>query len=221
MEIGSRQIRIAATAAIMLLFLGGCGGGDDNGGDNNYYTERYGTFTPMAQQSGDGDSTVLLPEGATSGIVTATHSGTGSFAIQPFDANNQPTEPKSVSASGAYNGVARYGLDNRGDTVKLAITATGPWTLVVAPVADAPSLTLPASGNGDAVYLYDGGAEDWTFSHTGTENNFGNFIVGQNTEQDYYSAINTFGEYQGIVPMQPGPSVISITADGSWTISKP
>lgn len=101
-----------------------------------------------------------------------------------------------------------------GDATKLAVEADGAWKVTIAPLAKAPTLDLPAKQTGDQVFLYLGPAADWSITHKGDSN----FAVVQ------YSSfpnlmVNEIGDYSGVVPAKTGPTVVTVGADGSWTIT--
>jgi hypothetical protein len=58
-------------------------------------------------------------------------------------------------------------------------------------------------------------ASDLKFTHTGSSN----FVVEGVGNGDGL-LVNEIGKYSGVVPVTDGPSVIVITADGSWTAAK-
>lgn len=175
--------------------------------------EAFGTFAPVTQ-TGVGDNIITLPEGATAGIVTATHNGTRNFSISVMDAANQSTGELLVNTIGAYNGTSDYGFNAFGDGVALQVTADGEWTITISPISAAPELA--ASGAGDAVFLYNGAVGTLTATHDGTRN----FAILEETNEAFNMGllVNEIGAYTGTVPLSSGPSVISVTADGNWTL---
>lgn len=174
----------------------------------------WGDFAPL-QKSGTGDTIVTLPEGATGGIVTATHNGTRNFAVSVLDANNSSTGELLVNTIGAYSGTTAWGISALGDGVRLQITADGSWTIDIRPMGSA--LELATSGSGDAVFLYDGGAAALSATHDGSRN----FVVQEETGEAFRIGllINDIGAYSGTVPLSSGPSVLTVTADGNWTLA--
>jgi hypothetical protein len=176
-------------------------------------TDEFGTFTSVTE-SGTGDSVVTLPAGATAGVVTAEYSGDGNFAVQIIDAQNASTGELLVNTIGTYSGTTVYGFNSFGTGASAQITASGPWTLRFDPVSAAP--VLAESGTGDAVFLYSGDASRLTASHQGSAN----FVVQEETGGFGFGLlVNEIGAYSGIVPLSAGPSVVSVTADGSWTLT--
>ncbi len=79
-------------------------------------------------------------------------------------------------------------------------------------MSQAPKMKDSSSGKGDHVMLYELPAKDWRFTHSGT----GNFAVKSDGDIPDL-LVNEIGKYQGVVPISDGPSVIVITANGSWT----
>jgi hypothetical protein len=175
--------------------------------------EAFGTFAPVTQ-TGVGDNIITLPEGATAGIVTATHNGSANFAISVMDAANQSTGELLVNTIGAYSGTTNYGFNAFGDGVALEVSADGEWTITISPISAAPELA--AAGLGDAVFLYNGAVGTLTATHDGSRN----FAILEETGEAFSMGllVNEIGAYAGTVPLSAGPSVISVSADGNWTL---
>ncbi|OJU40151.1 MAG: hypothetical protein BGN97_13955 [Microbacterium sp. 69-10] len=175
---------------------------------------KFGTFAPV-QLSGTGDTVIDLPAGATGGIVVATHTGNRNFAVTVLDANNGSTGELLVNTIGAYSGATAWGISALGNGVKLQVMADGAWTFDIRPMGDAP--LVAAAGTGDAVFLYEGGAASLAATHAGSRN----FVVQEETGKAFSMGllINEIGAYNGTVPLAAGPSVITITADGAWTLA--
>ena len=179
-------------------------------------TSRYGTFTPVTK-TGTGASVVDLPAGSDYGIVAASTTGTGIFAITALSKDNLPTGDLLVATSGAYSGTTAYGLVSIGaKAAKLKIDATGPWTLTISPLDKAPTLTLPANGTSSSVYVYLGPAANWTITHTPKTST--NFSVVQYAQVPNL-LVNAIGSNKGTVPVSAGPTVITIDAAGPWSIA--
>lgn len=174
--------------------------------------DTYGTFEPTTQQ-GSGDSVIELP--AAAGYVTASHNGSANFIVQVLDANNGSTGDLVVNTIGSYNGSAAFGVSSFSEGARLQVTADGAWELTIAPLASAPELA--GSGTGDGVFLYGGDAGAAALTHDGA----GNFIVQEHNDQLFSMGllVNDIGAYSGTVPISAGPSVITVMADGSWTLA--
>jgi len=178
------------------------------------YDETFGTFA-VVTKSGRGDSTLKLPKGARAGVVTFSHKGSSNVSINVLDAKNQPTGDLLVNDIGSYSGVTAYGLSDLGDDpVKLKISADGSWKIKIAPISTAPKLGSSVDGKRDKVFLYEGAAADFAITHKGS----GNFVVLQVGGTFPNLAVNEIGNYKGTVPFDEGPSVVTVTADGTWTL---
>lgn len=180
----------------------------------SWANEEWGKFAPV-EQSGTGDTLITLPEGATGGIVTATHNGERNFAISVLDASNETTGELLVNTIGTYSGTTAWGINAFGEGARLQVTADGAWTITISPMGSAP--TVAESGTGDAVFLYDGGAAALTATHDGERN----FAILEETSETFNMGllVNEIGTYSGTVPLSAGPSVITVTADGNWTLA--
>lgn len=170
-------------------------------------------FEPVTH-NGTGAFVVALPEGATEGFITATHSGSSNFIVSAVDANKQPTGDLLVNTIGSYEGSSAYGLLGfGGDARELQVEADGDWEITISHLNDAPLLELPAEGEGDAVYqIPTGDPANWHLTHNGQSN----FIVGSTAE--IMGLVNEIGVYDGVVPVSGSQAIITIMADGVWTI---
>lgn len=173
----------------------------------------FGTFAPLTQ-TGTGDNLVTLPTGATAGIVTANHDGASNFSISVLNAANESTGDLLVNTIGTHSGSSVYGFNAYSDGVTLQITADGNWSVSIAPVSTAPALAT--AGTGDAVFLHTGSAGKLTATHDGGSN----FVVQEETGKAFSMGllVNEIGTYSGTVPLSSGPSVITVGADGNWTM---
>lgn len=201
---------------------------DMNGAADSFAEEAEGlgpvefgeTFAAITE-TGSGDATVALPEGAEEGTVTAVYDGGGNsiFSIDVIDDNNESTGDFLVTTMGDYQGTTAFGLYDLGNEPdSLKITADGDWEITIASFEQTPYLELPAEGQGDAVYRYDGGAADWTLTHDGDSV----FTVGHfpfTGIPDFNLLVMEMGRYEGTVPVTDDVAVVTITADGSWTIT--
>jgi uncharacterized protein YceK len=219
---------ITAVAAIALtaMALTGCGsissavnGAGGGAGASDMKTavawadEKFGTFAPV-NQAGAGDTVITLPGG--SGIVTATHDGTANFVLNVLDAANTPTSDLLVNTIGAYSGTTLYGVRGFGEpATSLQVTADGNWNITISPVGAAPALT--ATGVGDGVFTYDGGANTSAVTSDGSAN----FVVTELSDSltgiDLF--VNEIGPYTGSIPTKAGPGLFIIQSNGNWSIT--
>lgn len=173
--------------------------------------ENFGTFTPV-KDSGSGDSVVKLGDAAdaTAVAVTAKHQGSSNFVIEALNSDNDTTE-LLVNTIGGYSGTTFLPIE---DVTRLKITADGSWSITVSPIADMKEIKLPQESKGDKVLTYSGDAADWAIKHNGESN----FAMYQITDDGQDLLINEIGTYSGTIPMSSGPSIIIMTADGTWTV---
>jgi hypothetical protein len=178
------------------------------------YDGTYGKFAAITKK-GHGDAIVALPKGAEAGLVTFSHKGSSNVAASVLDKSNQPTGDLLVNEIGNYSGTSAFGLmDFGGDPAKIKITADGTWSIRIAPISSAPILGRSAQGKGDKVFRYDGEGSDWAITHKGSSN----FAVNQVGGLLPNLAVNEIGNYKGVVPFIEGPSVVTVMADGSWSM---
>jgi hypothetical protein len=170
----------------------------------------FGSFDSPAV-SGKGDSVVQLPAGVEVALLTADYQGSGNFALWTMDASNGQKE-LLVNTIGQYNGTTLY---SEGSPTKLKVTASGRWSIQVKPVSVAAPMGNAAQGTGDAVLLYDGPAANLAINHTGKSN----FVVKTISTSGNDLLVNDIGNYSGVVPGSEGPLVITINADGAWSIA--
>jgi hypothetical protein len=167
-------------------------------------------------KTGHSDAVIRLPSGAKAGIATMTFKGSGNFAVTVLDATNQSTGDLLANEIGSFSGTAAFGLQPLGaEPAKIKVEGQGAWSIHISPVSTAPEITFPAAKKGPGVHLYVGDASDWALTHKGSSN----FAV-QTTTTDGSNdlLVNEIGNYSGTVAASPGPVLISVTADGSWSI---
>lgn len=176
--------------------------------------EQWGEFD-VVTHTGSGDSLIALPEGGTGGIVTASHDGSRNFVLSVIDESNASTGDLLVNTIGAYSGTTAWGVNALSDGARIQITADGNWTVTISPMGAAP--TLASSGAGDAVFVYDGGAAALAATHDGTRN----FVILEETAELFSMGllVNEIGAYEGTVPLSAGPSIVTVNADGGWTLA--
>ncbi|WP_147050527.1 LGFP repeat-containing protein [Kocuria flava] len=179
------------------------------------------TWTDPAKRvhSGYGDDVISItkPDGPGSmAVVEATHDGSSNFIVWGQDAGYADTD-LLVNDIGTYSGSMLLDEDDWGaPTVRLRITADGAWTISVRSVNSLPSYGADrtVSGRGSSVFRYSGRSTTRQINHTGNSN----FIVWSYPNNGYADLlVNDIGTYSGRVAY-PGPAVIEVEADGSWSI---
>lgn len=127
-----------------------------------------------------------------------------------------------VNEIGRYSGKTLYGMSggsSMSPLTRLQVNAKGPWTMTVGGLSTARQVpSPPVSGTGDDVLLISSPKDVATLSHTGKSN----FVVRAATEQGGTDlVVNEIGRYNGTVmlPADSGAMLITINADGAWTLS--
>jgi LGFP repeat len=175
------------------------------------------TGTRTYRGNGDAVISIAKPDGLKSvAAVQSSYSGSGNFVVWGLDSAYGDTD-LLANAIGSYSGTTlldEFDWGNR--TTRLEITAEGPWTITVK-----STRTLPAygagravSGKGDSVFRYTGGNSSRHLTHSGSSN-FAIWSYADNGMDDLL--VNRIGRYSGRVTY-PGPGLVEVTADGSWTI---
>ncbi len=180
------------------------------------FDETFGTFAPITK-AGKGDSIIKLPAGVKAGLVTMTYKGSSNFIVEVLDSSNQSTGDSLANEIGSWSGAATFGTSSiAGEPAKIQVQAQGSWSIKIAPVSTAPAITFPAAKKGTGVYLYVGDASDWAITHRGTSN----FIVYAIPPDGSFlsSLVNEIGNYSGTVAASAGPVLVTVQADGTWTI---
>ncbi|WP_162940154.1 hypothetical protein [Gryllotalpicola protaetiae] len=184
------------------------------------WAESLGDFT-TATHSGSGDVVVELPDGADAGILIARHQGDGDFAMTIIDADGESSGEQVVNTTGEYHGTTVWGLRTAPEASKTAaiqITADGDWSLIVAPLSAAIPMSASVSGDGDAVFLYDGKPGQLDAEHDG-DAAFGVTAFAQNHHADGLEFTQT-GPFTGESRFVDNvPAIIAVTATGAWTLT--
>ena len=188
--------------------------------------------------SGQGDdvsSKFTLESGIT--IITMTHNGDSNFAIKLLD-NTGGLVDLLVNEIGVFDGSVAIGVreDNiigaKPGTHLLDITADGNWTVLIKQPrpTSADALPLNLTGKGCDVspfFVLDEGLTVFKMTHDG-DSNFAITLLSTDgrvaellvNEIGSYSGKKAIGVKQGnIIGARPGIHILSIIADGNWTVS--
>ena len=167
--------------------------------------------------SGHGDAVIKASavDGAGEpGVATITHDGTANFAVWSLDANVHQLD-LLVNTIGAYNGTVLFDKNSTEHTESLQITADGNWTVTLHSIRALRTFDATgATGHGDDVILYSGNAGVATITHDGSSN----FAIWTYGDQSNL-VVNEIGAYNGTVRWTKGPELVSVTADGNWSIA--
>ncbi|WP_345751195.1 hypothetical protein [Microbacterium rhizophilus] len=169
---------------------------------------QYGTFQ-AATYSGTGTRAITLPKGAKGGLLVASHPGAGDFRMELSKSGATIDIP--VYVTGRYSGTTAFGLDASQQGGRLEVVADGAWTVRVLPMEAAGA--LPASGTGDGVFLYGGGATNVKLTHSGASDLF---VVQWSGTDAGRSRNVTQANGAGLAS---GPSIVYVVADGMWTLT--
>lgn len=188
--------------------------------------------------SGQGDDVspkFTLEEGIA--IITMTHSGSSNFQLELLDYGGE-TVDWLVNEIGSFDGRKAIGVreDNwmgaKPGIHLLDITADGNWTVRIEQPRPTSADTLPLNltGKGYAVssfFVLNEGLTVFNMSHDGVSNFMVYLLSGDGEIVEYLA--NEIGSYSGkeaigvkrgsIIGAEPGIHILSITADGNWTIS--
>ncbi|MGY1821646.1 hypothetical protein [Geodermatophilus sp. SYSU D00079] len=173
---------------------------------------------PTEQYSGAG-TTVQTLTARDARAVTITHAGTSNFAVWAVDEQGRDID-LLVNEIGSYSGVHPLNFLVGEEAAALRIEADGQWSVTSAPLASAPSWDggAPFTGEGAGVVLVAGAAEGLTpvtFAHQG-ESNFAVWAYGDS--QDLL--VNEIGAYSGQTLIPSGTVVLTVEADGPWSITR-
>jgi len=225
-----KKLALPALLAVAALLVGGCAAPTTTGSTTDK-AKSVGASKPAAKPKagekapaprpavkpvsykGHGDKVLKItkPEkGAV--VVDYTHSGGANFIVSPLAGTTEEIDG-NVNVIGRYSG--RVLLDGGGDTetTKLKIQANGNWTVKISPLTVIDKFSKTYKGKGDTVVAYTGKAGTIAMTHKGS----GNFIVG--SSNDVMGLANEIGNYKGETTISAGPSVLDISADGTWTLN--
>jgi len=166
--------------------------------------------------SGHGDAVIKASalDGADEpGVATFTHDGSSNFTVWSLDANVNQLD-LLVNTIGAYKGTVLFDKQSGQHTESLQITADGNWTVTLHSIRALRSFDATgATGHGDDVLIYRGNAGAATITHDGSSN----FVVWTYGDQTNL-VVNEIGAYGGSVRWTKGPELVTVTADGNWSI---
>jgi len=146
-------------------------------------------------------------------LIKLTHDGDSNFIVDQLDSDLEETE-NLVNEIGKYTGTTILDVTDEEETKRLKIQADGTWTIVLSDLNTAREMDSSASGRGDDVLLYRGGAGVAKLTHNGKSN----FIVDFYNEDGSENLVNEIGKYSGESVISPGPGFLQLHADGKWTV---
>jgi hypothetical protein len=171
---------------------------------------------PTEEYSGTGAQVVTLVA-RDPRIVTVDHTGAANFAVWAVDEQGQDLD-LLVNEIGSYSGVHPLNFLDGEEAAALRIEADGQWRVSSAPLTSAPSWdgTGTYAAESAAVVVVDGvasGLTPVTFTHQG-ESNFAVWAYGDSRDL----LVNEVGPYTGETLLPTGTLVLTVEADGPWSV---
>lgn len=181
-------------------------------------TQECGTY----RYSGSGDEVLKItkPNGASQpAIVTATHKGSGHFAIWSLDKNLEKND-LLVNTIGEYKGTTLLDavtFDQEVRSTHLDISANGAWAIAIRGLGAARAMgSNVTTGASDDVLRWTGKAVTARIKHNGS-GHFG--VWARESNGDYLDLlVNEIGEYNGTVVVPSGTRLVTVEGDGTWSI---
>lgn len=146
-------------------------------------------------------------------FIHLTHEGGANFAVISYGPDGNQLD-LLANVIGAYDGNRPINFSGTEPVAQLEITADGPWSAEIRPLADARTVEgTSVDGTGpDVVLLGDVDASSAQVEHIG-EANFAVIAWGESRDL----LINEIGNYSGRVRIPPGTIVFDVEADGTWS----
>jgi hypothetical protein len=170
-------------------------------------------------------------------IFEVSHDGTSNFIVELMSESGETIE-LLVNTIGQYTGVNAIGVQEEAffgaepGMHLLNIQADGTWSITIRQPRynSAPGLPQNFSGEGDSTstpFLLDAGLATFTLNHDGTSNFIVELLSIEGSIADLL--VNDIGSYEGskavgiqqgaLFGPEPGIYILSITADGNWSIA--
>jgi hypothetical protein len=176
-------------------------------------------FEPI-QLSGQGAKVpkFSIPEGAPA-MATFSYRGDDNFIVHSLASDGSKNDGL-VNVIGDYDGTVLFDQNDGVHSVAFQIETTGPWTALVEPVSKAPIWggSTAYNGRGDAVIHVSpssSGLTTMTFGYQGDDN----FIVHGYSSSGVVGLVNEIGDYSGDVLLPDGTFLITVEAEGAWSIT--
>ena len=233
--------RLIVLYFVALLVIGGCSntgtvspvpsaGSSDNGAaatetpvptaTTETPTASPATFKPISLKGrGSMVPKFSIPDGA-SAIATISEKGSGNFAVTSLAADGSQND-LLVNVIGNYAGTVLFDAQSGEHSVALKVESGGTWTIAIKPVTAARvwNGTSKLAGQGDDVVVVapaSSGLVTLDITHSGTAN-FAVTGYSENSGSDVM--VNEIGKYSGQVLLAKGSFLITVEADGAWTIA--
>ncbi|NRQ33342.1 hypothetical protein HII36_16015 [Nonomuraea sp. NN258] len=167
---------------------------------------------------GQGDEVLRISSTSSPGLLQLSHDGESNFIVTSIDSAGKQGE-LLVNEIGRYRGTVLYNGDSRKAVAGLQIKADGAWTAVFKPLTKARCwCSATVRGTGDQVLKLSAtrGLRTVRATHAGESN----FIVQSYTRPGSWGDLlfNEIGAYQGKAVLPAGTRLVSVKADGAWTL---
>jgi hypothetical protein len=170
---------------------------------------------------GTGDAVIDIDLEPMSGYAVAHIVGNSTsrhMAVQSFDANGNPVD-LLVNTTDPYDGFRPVDFYERETTVRLQVTATGPWQITLYPITPEHNRVIDVpgtySGVGDDVTFLEGGIPDMA-NIKGNQSSRHFAVISYNGGGDLL--VNTTDPYEGSVILHKDTIVLEIVSAGGWSI---
>jgi hypothetical protein len=159
-----------------------------------------------------------IPEGAPA-IATFTYGGSDNFIVHSLAADGS-TNDGLVNVIGNYGGTVLFDQDDGVHSVAFQIETTGHWAALVEPVANALTWdgATAYTGKGDKVVRLTPASSGLT-TVTAAYKGDSNFIVEGYSSSGAGGLVNEIGNYSGDVLLPDGTFLITVQAEGTWSIT--
>ncbi|GAB2464433.1 hypothetical protein GCM10027187_35520 [Streptosporangium sandarakinum] len=179
-----------------------------------------GTAHADTTYRGEGDEVVRVRLTKTPGLLQLRHDGEANFIVFTVTPAGKKEE-LLVNEIGPYSGTVLYNARAGMGTAALEIKADGAWSAVFKPLSKARCwCTGTVHGTGDQVLKLSPtrGLRTVRSSFTGE----GNFIVQSYTRPGSYGDLlfNQIGSYKGKALLPSGTRLVTVHADGSWSLTR-
>lgn len=221
------------TLACALLFLSACGSGTSStptsstdasaqfsGSQSNSVpssdeAQPYVIPDPIVYTGSGDDVIVIEPFDDDIWVLTITGNSEGRhFAVKGYDDASNSTE-LFVNTTNPYHGTT---LDPSLSTSLLEISATGDWTIVLRSAYEMETISAgqTISGTGDSVLnVIDAGKTAYITGNTDSHH----FAVKSYGFESNSLMVNTTDPYEGTVMLKGDPFLMTVSAEGDWTIT--
>ncbi|SDG08535.1 hypothetical protein SAMN05421505_101353 [Sinosporangium album] len=171
---------------------------------------------------GEGDQVIRVRATKTPGIISFSHNGESNFIVSAINSRGKKDD-LLVNEIGTYKGTVLYNMSygTKGMSA-LEIKADGAWTAAFKPLSAARCWCAgTVKGQGDQVLKMtpSRGLRTVRATHSGESN----FIVQTYTKTTSgFSDLlfNQIGSYKGKAILESGTRLVSVKADGTWTLTR-